>query len=144
MNDTIQSTHVSTAGTQSGVRRFGSTGSLVVGSLFILSILLQVFLAGSGIFAYSSWWPMHETFGMSISLLPLAFLLLAWLGRLGARALWLSGLALVLVIIQMFLISSGVSLLAALHPVNALVIFGLALWLTWWAWRSVRDDRQAA
>jgi hypothetical protein len=44
----------------------------------------------------------------------------------------------------MFLVSSGAPLLSALHPVNALVIFGLALWLTWQAWQGVRNDRQAA
>lgn len=144
MNDTIQSTHVSKTDTKSGVRQFGRIGSLVLGSLFVLSILLQVFLAGGGIFASASWWPMHVTFGMSISLLPLAFLLLAWLGRLGARTLWLSGLAFVLVVIQTFLISLGVPMLAALHPVNALVIFGLALWLTYRAWQGVSSDRLAA
>lgn len=144
MNDTIQSTHVSKTDTKSGVRQFGRIGSLVLGSLFVLSILLQVFLAGGGIFASASWWPMHATFGMSISLLPLAFLLLAWLGRLGARTLWLSGLAFVLVVIQTFLISLGVPMLAALHPVNALVIFGLALWLTYRAWQGVSSDRLAA
>lgn len=144
MNDTLQSPPVSTTGTRSSARQFGRLGTLVLGSLFVLSILLQVFLAGGGIFASASWWPMHQTFGMTISLLPLAFLLLAWLGRLGARTLWLSGLAFVLIIIQTFLVSSGVPILAALHPVNALVIFGLALWLTYRAWQSVRSGGLAA
>jgi hypothetical protein len=148
MNDTIQSTHVSTAGAKSSARKFGRIGSLVLGSLFVLSILLQVFLAGGGIFGSASWWPVHVAFGMGITLLPLAFLLLAWLGRLGPRTLWLSGLAFVLVIIQTFLVSLpaslGVPILSSLHPVNALVIFGLALWLTARAWQSVRENRLAA
>jgi hypothetical protein len=90
---------------------------------------------------------MHEAFGMGMSLLPLAFLLLAWIGQLGRRSLWLSGLAFVLVVLQTFLITLpgtlGVPLLSALHPVNALVIFGLALWLLQSAWQAVRSDRQS-
>jgi hypothetical protein len=149
MNNTIPSTLVSPSRTKTSVRRFGRLGSLVLGSLFVLALLLQVFLAGGGIFASaSSFWPMHAAFGMGISLLPLAFLVLAWLGHLGQRSLWLSGLAFVLVALQAFLITLpgtlGAPLLAALHPVNALIIFGLALWLTQHAWQAVRSDGQTA
>lgn len=148
MNNTVQSTPVSMSNTKTTLRRFGRTGSLVVGTLFALSILLQVFLAGGGIFASSSWWSMHLIFGMTIILLPVAFLALAWIGQLGRRTLWLSGLAIVLVAIQSFLVTLpetlGVPGLSALHPVNALVIFGLSLWLAQEAWQGVRGDRLTA
>ncbi len=148
MNNTVPSSLVSTSSTKTTARRFGRFGSLVLGSLFVLSILLQVFLAGGGIFASSSWWPMHAAFGMVISLLPVAFLLLAWIGQLGRKSLWLSGLAFVLVVLQTFLITLpgtlGLPILATLHPVNALVIFGLAMWLTQRAWQGIRSDRQMA
>lgn len=149
MNNTIQSTLVSPTRTKTPSRRFAQRGSLVLGSLFVLAILLQVFLAGGGIFASaSSFWPMHAAFGMGISLLPIAFLALAWIGHMGRRTLWLSGLAFVLVVLQAFLITLpgtlGVPILSALHPVNALVIFGLALWMAQRAWQVVRSDRQAA
>lgn len=146
--NTVRTTLNSTSSANSGVRRFARLGSLVLGSLFVLAILFQVFMAGGGIFASSSWWPMHEVLGMAISVLPLLFLALAWIGQLGRRSLWLSGLALVLVVLQSFLVTLpgtlGVPVLSALHPVNALVIFALALWLTLKAWRVVRSDRQAA
>jgi hypothetical protein len=148
MNNTVQTTLVSTSNTKTTLRRFGRIGSLVVGSLFVLSILLQAFLAGGGIFASSTWWPMHIIFGMGIILLPVAFLVLAWIGQLGRRSLWLSGLTIVLVAIQSVLVTLpatlGVPGLSALHPVNALVIFGLALWLAQEAWQGVRDDRLTA
>ncbi|MGI9059399.1 MAG: DUF6220 domain-containing protein [Ktedonobacteraceae bacterium] len=144
--NTVPSSLFSTSSTKTPVRRFARIGTLVLGSLFVLSILLQVFLAGGGVFVSASWWPMHETFGMGMSLLPLAFLLLAWIGQLGRQSLWLSGLAFVLVVLQTFLITLpgtlGVPLLAALHVVNALVIFGLAVWLTQSAWQGVRSDRR--
>src|SRR5262252_1675142 len=133
MNNTVQSTPVSTSNTKTTLCRFGRMGSLVVSSLFVLSIVLQVFLAGGGIFAASTWWPIHIIFGMTIILFPVAFLALAWMGQLGRHSLWLSGLAIVLVAIQSVLVTLpatlGVPGLSALHPVNALVIFGLALWL---------------
>lgn len=144
--NTVPSSLFSTSSTKTPARRFARIGSLVLGSLFVLSVLFQVFLAGGGVFASASWWPMHKIFGMGMSLLPLAFLLLAWIGQLGWRSLWLSGLAFVLVAIQTFLITLpgilGAPLLSALHMVNALVIFGLAVWLTQSAWQAVRSDRQ--
>lgn len=146
--NTVRTSINSTSNANSAVRRFARLGSLVLGSLFALAILLQVFMAGGGIFASSSWWPMHEVSGMAISVLPLLFLVLAWIGQLGRRSLWLSGLALVLVVLQSFLVTLPgtlvVPVLAALHPVNALVIFALALWLTLKAWQGVRSDRQTA
>lgn len=148
MNNTIPSSLVSPSRTKALVRRVGRLGSLVLGSLFTLAILLQVFLAGGGMFDSPSWWSMHVAFGMGISLLPVAFLVLAWLGQLGRRSLWLSGLAFVLVVLQMYLITLagtlGVPILSALHLVNALVIFGLAVWLAQRAWQEVRSDRQTA
>ncbi|MGH2493292.1 MAG: DUF6220 domain-containing protein [Ktedonobacteraceae bacterium] len=146
--NTVRTSLSATSGANTGARRFARLGSFVLGGLFALAILLQVFLAGGGIFAASSWWPMHKVFGMAISLLPLAFLVLAWIGQLGRRSLWLSGLAIVLVVLQSFLVTLsgtlGVPVLAALHPVNALVIFALALWLALRAWQGVRGDRQTA
>lgn len=145
---TIPSSLTSTSYTSTPVRRFARLGTLVLSSLFVLSILLQVFLAGGGVFASPSWWPMHEAFGMGMSLLPVAFLILAWIGHLGRRSLWLSGLAFVLVVLQTFLITLpgtlGAPILSALHLVNALIIFGLAVWMVQRAWQGVRSDRRTA
>jgi hypothetical protein len=117
----------------------------VLSTLFALGVLLQVFLAGAGIFASSSWWALHETVGMSLGLFPLAFLLLAWIGQLGRWSLWLGGLAFGLVALQVVLITVpdtlGLPILSALHPVNALVIFGLAVSMIQRAWQDVRSDR---
>lgn len=148
MNKTVSSSLVSPSSTKDTVRRIARYGSLVLSTLFALSVLLQVFLAGGAIFGSPSWWSMHETFGMGMSLLPLAFLLVAWPGQLGRRSLWLGGLAFVLVVLQIFLItlpgSFGLPMLSALHIVNALVIFGLALALVQRAWQGVRSERRAA
>lgn len=132
----------------SQLHRVGRYGALVIACLFVLCVLLQVFLAGGGIFAAPAWWPMHKAFGMMISLLPLALLLLAWPGKLGRRALWFSALAFVLIGLQpVFITLPGkldLPVLSALHPVNALIIFGLAVWLMQRAWQGVRGIRLAA
>jgi hypothetical protein len=146
--NTVPSSLSSPSSARITIRRFARLGALVLSTLFALGVLLQVFLAGAGIFASSSWWALHETTDMSLGLFPLAFLLLAWIGQLGPRALWVAGLLFGLVALQVVLITVpdtlGLPMLSALHPVNALVIFGLALFLVRSAWQGVRSDRQAA
>jgi hypothetical protein len=111
-----------------------------------LGILLEVFLAGGGIFASSSWWPLHIILGLVLTLFPIAFLLLAWMGQLGRGSYWVGSLTFLLIVLQAFLIEiprrTGLPILSALHPVNALVIFGLTVFLIQRAWHSVRSDKQ--
>ena len=52
---TVSSQLSSSSQTRSSIRCFGRRGALVFGSLLALGILLEVFLAGGGIFASSSW-----------------------------------------------------------------------------------------
>jgi Family of unknown function (DUF6220) len=143
--NTVLSPLSSPSNTRSTIRRFGRRGALVISSLLALGVLLQVFLAGGGIFVSSSWWPLHATIGIVLGLFPIAFLLLAWVGQLGRWSFWLGGLILLLIVLQVVLITVprriGLPILSALHLVNALVIFGLAVFLVQRAWHSVRSDR---
>jgi Family of unknown function (DUF6220) len=145
---TVPSSLSCPSSTRITIRRFARVGALVTSSLFALGVLLQVFLAGAGIFVSSSWWALHATLGMSLGLFPLAFLLLARIGHLGRWSLWLGGLVFGLVALQVVLITIpdtlGLPILSALHPVNALVIFGLAVSLIQRAWQGVRSDRETA
>jgi hypothetical protein len=88
---TVPSSLSSPSSTRITIRRFGRVGALVLSSLLGLGVLLQVFLAGAGIFVSSSRWALHATPGMSLGLFPLAFLLLAWIGQPGRWSLWLGG-----------------------------------------------------
>jgi lysylphosphatidylglycerol synthetase-like protein (DUF2156 family) len=101
--------------------------------VFLLSVVVQVFLAGAGIFASASWLSSHGIFGHVLPVIPLLMLILGLVGRLPRTLNWLTVLLLVLVYIQPWFIylarSVGTPLLAALHPVNALAIFALALYL---------------
>ncbi len=97
-----------------------------VSVLFLIGVVAQVFLAGLFLFAGAtrSW---HMEFGYWLELPPLVALLLLWPARTGRRIGWLT-LALALdVIVQTTLpyFKSSIPIVAALHPVNALLV----LWL---------------
>jgi hypothetical protein len=101
--------------------------------VFLLSVVVQVFLAGAGIFASASWLSSHGILGHVLPVIPLLMVILGLVGKLPRTINWLTVLLLVLVYIQPWFIylgrGVGTPLLAALHPVNALAIFALALYL---------------
>ena len=101
--------------------------------VFLLSVVVQVFLAGAGIFASASWLGSHGILGHVLPVIPLLMVILGLVGKLPRTINWLTVLLLVLVYIQPWFIylsrSAGIPLLGALHPVNALAIFALPLYL---------------
>jgi putative tricarboxylic transport membrane protein len=66
-------------------------------------------------------------------MLPLAFA-----AHLPAALRWLTGALCALIWVQYFTANVG-GVAAAFHPVNALVIFWLAIYLGQWTWRAIRD-----
>ena len=113
-------------------RRWAQNLYLVLASLILLGIFLQGFLIGAWLFGGATWGRDGHAF-LGLVLLVLA-LLLALVGLLvqvpGRMKVW-GFLLFVLVIIQIVLASLGgsVPLLAALHPANAMVLFGLNVFL---------------
>lgn len=101
--------------------------------IFIVGIIIQVFLVGAGIFDNASWLRLHDIFGHLLGTLPLIMLIIGLAGRLPRSINWLTFLLLFLVYFQSFFIHLpkiiGIPVLSALHPVNALVIFALPLFL---------------
>jgi hypothetical protein len=102
---------------------------LVLTALFLVGLLAQVFLAGLALFASGQGWQLHIDVGYILHLAPLLLLLAAAVGRVGSRLIWLTVGLVVSVGVQPFLpLARDISpLLAALHPVNALLIFWLAV-----------------
>lgn len=94
--------------------------------LFVLSVLIQVLLIGLFLFAGASLMPHRAFGGIVVGILAILVAVTAGAAHLpnggGRRA----GLLLVLVVIQVMLPAMK-GLLAALHPVNALLIFGVGL-----------------
>jgi hypothetical protein len=120
---------------------------LVVAWLFIASLLMQVFLAGLSLFVTGSYWEAHIGFGHSVpGLLALLLVVFALWGRLPRAAVLLTVLLFALVIAQTEVfaaIRADVPLAAALHPVNALILFALGVGLARRAWAFVRLGQPA-
>ena len=125
------------------VIRYAALGHLAATGLFVAAVLFQVFLAGLALFG-SGGFRTHVAFGYSaIWVVILLIPPLAWLGSLPRRDRWLSVALFSLYIPQCLLPplarAGGPEFIAALHPVNALLLFSLATWLTARGWGRIRD-----
>jgi hypothetical protein len=103
---------------------------LIAAWLFPAVILIQVFLVGLSLFTGQAYWSTHRDVGHSLAVLPLLLVILAYLGRLQRSEkllIWLL-FGVYLVQAEVFAaIRDSVPLLAAFHPVLALVLFALAI-----------------
>lgn len=98
--------------------------------LFVFAVLIQTLLAGLAIFGAVDGFTLHVEFGYTvIGILTLFVLLAAVIGRLPGLDVALSFLLLVLYVVQTALPAARAALpiLAALHPVNAIVLFALGV-----------------
>jgi uncharacterized protein DUF6220 len=102
----------------------------VVAWLFVGAVLYQVFLAGVGLFVPGvDQFSAHRQFGWMLHGAPLLVLLFGWIAHPGRRTMWLIGALFVLVAFQPFLptMREDSPWVAALHPVNAVLIFWLGM-----------------
>jgi len=96
--------------------------------LYVASLLVQVFLVGMAIFNDPATFAIHVEFGqVVIGLMSLLLPILAWIGRL--PFVRLSAGVLLLYVFQTSLpeVRASYPVVAALHPVFALVLFWLAV-----------------
>jgi hypothetical protein len=115
--------------------------------LFPVAIVVQVFFVGLSLFTGQAFWSIHITFGHALGLLPLLLVCLSYLGRLSSPAKRLAWLVLGIYLIQAEVfaaIRADVPLLAAFHPVLALVLFALALIIALRAQKVVRAGVQTS
>lgn len=109
--------------------------------IFVGSIVVQVFLAGLAIpqLGGNGNFETHLEFGYyAIGLVVLALVITAVVARVGQRRILQAVGLLVLYVIQTILpnLDPGLSIAAALHPVGALILFGLAVWYARQVWRE--------
>lgn len=124
--------------------RWAQRGYVLLAGLFAVCVLVQVFIAGMAVFVDPANWSLHTTFIHVFELLPLLMLVLAFLGRLPRGLKWLPVGLWVLIIVQYVTANLFGSLVAAIHPVNALVIFVAALVTTQRGWRVVSGSTGTA
>lgn len=101
---------------------------------FVVCVLVQVFFAGMG--AFGADWSYHVTFGHLLEPLPLLMVPVAFVGRL-PLALGLLPLLLMVLIGAQYALASAAVPAAALHPVNAVLIFLTCLFMARRAWTAV-------
>jgi hypothetical protein len=110
------------------MRSGATTAHAAIALLIAAGVIVQVFLAGLGIFGAESF-DAHEGFGWLLHTAAIVVFLLALLGPRSGRAIGLSFGLLVLMTIQIMLVNArdDTPYLAALHPTLALFVLGLAL-----------------
>lgn len=116
--------------------------------LFAACVVVQVFLAGLGVFDDPAAFVTHREFGYLFGWLTLVMLVLALVGRMGRRIVGGSLLLLVLFALQSVLVALRDSqpAVAALHPLNgmAILLVAVALARTSRAWRGTAARAPAA
>jgi hypothetical protein len=109
--------------------------------LFVACSIVQVFLAGLGVFVSPDRFALHRDFGYTFGLLLLVVIMAAIVGRLGRRQIGFAIGLMVLFTLQSVLIAVRATApeIAALHPVNGFLIVAVAFVAgreAWTAWRT--------
>jgi cytochrome b561 len=119
------------------MRSIARTIHMVIAWLVVAGLVVQVWLAGLGVFDTSAGFAPHRDLGYTIGLVPIVLLVLGLLGGMGRRAAILAVAIFVLVVVQSFLVFQRASnpSIAALHPVNGFLILLLAIVLARDSWQ---------
>jgi len=118
------------------MRPIARTIHLVIAWLVVAGLVIQVWLAGRGIFDSSAGFATHRVLGYTIGLAPIVLLVLGFLCGMGRRVAILAVAIFVLVIVQSVLVVMRTSNpdIAAIHPVNGFLILLLAIVLARNSW----------
>jgi hypothetical protein len=109
--------------------------------VYLAGVVIQVFLAGASLFELTDW-TVHAGLGWGLGSAPIILLVLALGARVDRRTAWLTAGLTIAALAQPELAAArhDSPVLAAFHPVNALLVF----WLAWVvASRATTNARQA-
>jgi hypothetical protein len=103
---------------------------MVVAWLTVAALVVQVWLAGRGVFDTTGF-DAHRSLGYTISILPIALLVLGLAGGMGRRiALMAVGIFLLIILQSVFVVLRDTQpAIAALHPVNGFLILLVSILL---------------
>jgi hypothetical protein len=124
-------------------RSIARTIHLIAAWLLVACILVQVFLAGLGVFRDPATFRTHAEFGYLWEWLAVILVIAAIAGRLGRFQIGGAILLIVLLAFQSVFIAVRATqpTVAALHPVNGFVIGIVAFVMAWRAWQAWREAR---
>ncbi len=110
--------------------------------LFVVGILTQVFLIGLTFLGGRPNLQNHAGLGHGLAIAPLLMVVFAYTGRLPRPTKPFTWLALVIYVLLadvVIFMRGSAPIIAALHPVLAVILFGVTGFLAVRAWRLVRE-----
>lgn len=122
------------------MRSIARTVHLTLAWLLVAGLIVQVFLAGLGVFKGPASFANHRDWGYLLELLPFLLLIVGLVARLGRRPALLAAGIFGLFILQSVFVAMRETRpeVAALHPVNGFLITFLAIVLARDAWLARR------
>lgn len=128
------------------IRSFARLAHPIATGAFVACAVVQVFLAGLGVFDDPKAFITHREFGYLFGWLTLVVLVLALVGRSPRRVTGLSALLLVQFALQSVFVALRADLpaIAALHPLNGFALLGVAIVTTRLSWAVRRAPDEAA
>ncbi|MBZ0318806.1 MAG: DUF6220 domain-containing protein [Anaerolineae bacterium] len=111
--------------------------------IFVVGILTQVFMIGLSLLGGRPSWQIHIGLGHWLGIAPLLMVVLVYAGRLPRpmKPFTLLVFAIYVLLADVVIFMRGSApIIAALHPVLAMLLFGVAGFLAIRAWRLVRDS----
>lgn len=125
------------------MRRFFRFVLLGFSWLFVAAIVVQVYFAGLMLFGQEGGEGLHVNTGYILGTAGALFLILPALARAGAGAIIVGVILAVITFFQpnLTFARDDLPVIAALHPVNALLIVGLSVWMLRRAMELVRQER---
>jgi len=114
--------------------------------LFVAFLVTQIFFAGLGLFGIPRNMSLHDGFGWLVHILDLALIAVALIARVGRPTIWWVLALFLLSAIQPLLATARVDapLIAAFHPLNAVVISLITVKLALESFRFVRGPEAVA
>lgn len=111
------------------MRPIARTVHTVVAWVFVAALVIQVWLAGRGVFESPSVFATHRDVGYTLSIFTILLFVLGLVGGMGRRVAILAAAIFVLFIMQSVFVvmRDSTPAVAALHPVNGFLILFLAI-----------------
>lgn len=118
------------------MRSIARTLHTVVAWVFVAALVVQVWLAGRGVFESPTMFDTHRSVGYALSLFTVVLLVLGLMGGMGRRPAIIAMVIFVLFIMQSVFVvmRDSTPAVAALHPVNGFLILFLAIVLARDSW----------
>ena len=115
----------------------------VAASILVVGLVLQVFLAGLGVFDDPTFFLTHRDTGYTLEAVAFFVIVFAAIARAGRAQIGIAALIFGLYLLQSVFLAVRVSApaIAALHPVNGFLILLLSIVLARRAWAFARATR---